>query len=103
MKPGRTANKTLQVLRFLRGREDFFTIPQIGQELQITTNQASAALYNLRRTRCVDVVIEPDGTGWWFALPPEMDAHKRPSPEEVLDGIKRQRNWRREKKDKKEG
>jgi hypothetical protein len=29
-------------------------------------NQVTAALFHLRKQRVVDVVVETDGTGWWF-------------------------------------
>lgn len=38
-----------------------------------TRNRINAALHHLRKARVVDVVIEPDGTGWWYALPPQED------------------------------
>lgn len=98
MKIGRVENITLRVERHLRSLDDFATIPMIAAALGVARNQVSASLHNLRRVRCADVVIEPDGRGWWFALPPELDAHVRPSPEEIVSGIKRQRNWRRERK-----
>lgn len=36
-------------------------------------NQISAALHHLRKRHAVDVVIERDGTGWWFATPGSDD------------------------------
>jgi len=36
-------------------------------------NQVSAALHHLRKRHAVDVVVELDGTGWWFATPSNDD------------------------------
>lgn len=40
-------------------------------------NQISAALHDLRKYEAADVVVEPDGTGWWFANPQHMDKRSR--------------------------
>lgn len=52
----------------------------------------TGALHSLRRFHVADVVIQ-DGIGWWFALPPEMDARLRTCDEHVPHptGIKRNR------------
>ena len=51
-----------------------------------THNRINAALHHLRKARVVDVVIEPDGTGWWYALPPQEDErslrHELRTPED---------------------
>lgn len=41
------------------------------------SNQISAAIHELRKYEVVDVVIDPDGTGWWFTNPKHMDKRSR--------------------------
>lgn len=51
-----------------------------------TRNRINAALHHLRKAQVVGVVIEPDGTGWWYALPPQEDVrsmrHELRTPED---------------------
>lgn len=72
-----TSTTTL-VLETLRNPDSEFMTRQM---LQTATGRGDApvsgALCHLRAHRCVDVVVNPDGTGWWFALPPELDTRKR--------------------------
>ena len=65
---------TSRVEDLLRGRDDFMTQDMIFEDLRTETrNRINAALHHLRKRRVVDVVIEPDGTGWWYALPAVED------------------------------
>lgn len=65
------------VLESLRTSDDFMNQGQLAATTGCNKNQVSAALHMLRRVRAVDVVVNPDGTGWWFALPPESDKRCR--------------------------
>lgn len=48
---------------------DFVSRNQLVARTGRTPNQVVAALHHLREHHAVDVVIEVDGTGWWFATP----------------------------------
>ena len=68
---------TSLVLAVLRSGGDFYNAKMLRRETGANGNQVSAALHDLRKYRAADVVIETDGTGWWFALPPEADLRTR--------------------------
>jgi len=69
---------TSLVLAELRGRAEDFASPRMLQAATSGSDrQVMAALRHLRKFRAVDVVVEVDGTGWWFALPPEGDARTK--------------------------
>ena len=56
------------VLDALVAADDFLTIAQIqGRCRTSSLNQIRAALFQLRRQRAVDVVIEQDGISYWMA------------------------------------
>ena len=78
--------------------EEFMTRQMLVQATGATDGQVSAALHWLRKAQCVDVVINPDGMGWWFALPPEMDVRQR-APNETTFARRpgRSRFWTRVK------
>lgn len=91
----RAVNFTLRVETYLRTIDDFATIAMIRDATSLNYNQIYASLHNLRRNRVVDVIIDPDGIGWWFARPPEDDTRDRHYVE-IKQGIVRpRRNWRR--------
>ena len=46
--------------------EDFMSLPMLVKITGRSSSQVSAALHHLRVHRAVDVVIEKDGTCWWF-------------------------------------
>lgn len=81
---------TLLTEEVLRGCDDFLNRRQIEQLTGCSANQASAALFHLRKRRVVDVIVEADGVGWWYALPPEQDTRSR-TVSERKDGEKRNR------------
>src|SRR5712691_1892798 len=68
---------TRLVLEALRGGDDFMTQRMLRDETSCTTNQVSAACHGLRRGRAADVIVQPDSSAWWFALPPEGDTRLR--------------------------
>lgn len=53
--------------------EDFMTTQQLMEATGSAYNQCTAALFHLRRRGAVDVVVEADGRGWWFATPGDDD------------------------------
>lgn len=65
---------TSLVLGALRKQDDFMDNAMLRAITGGNSNQVSAALIHLRKFRAVDVVVNPDGRGWWFALPPAQDA-----------------------------
>lgn len=85
-----TTHTTL-VLEYLRKQDDFVTIPQIVAATGSTPNQVRAALHSMRKARAVDVVIEPDGVGWWFATPEEDDQRLRIVEERTPEGTPRRK------------
>ena len=60
-------------------------------------NQISAALHDLRKYEAVDVVIEPDGTGWWFTNPSHMDRRSRVVLERTPESQPRRRRRKEDK------
>lgn len=64
---------TSLIEEYLRGIDDFASLSMIVQATGSTRNQIQAALFNLRHYRAIDVVVNPDGVGWWYALPKEED------------------------------
>lgn len=61
-------------------QNDFASIRELMEATGSKYNQVNAALFHLRKRRAVDVVIESDGTGWWFATPDD-DNRIRPIDE----------------------
>lgn len=52
---------------------DFAALRQLVQATGANVHQVSAALHHLRKRRAVDVVIESNGDGFWYATPEEDD------------------------------
>lgn len=90
----KTTNTSL-VEAYLRGSDDFVSARQLVKALGLTGSQVSASLHHLRRLRVVDVVIETDGQGWWFALPPEEDLRSHVFEERAIEVAPRRRRKRR--------
>lgn len=55
-------------LELLVKRDDFLTTHQVAVMIGATYNQASAALFHLRKRHAIDIVIDK-GIGYWFATP----------------------------------
>lgn len=68
---------TSLVEEILRSTEDFFTVDMLVARGAGTPHQVRSTLIHLRIRRAADVVINPDGTGWWFALPKDYDTRSR--------------------------
>lgn len=82
---------TMLVVEVLRQRDDFLTKQQLVEALagRATKRQIDVALYWLRQSRAVDVIIQPDGTAWWYALPAELDRRQRHVDERAIEGKRR--------------
>lgn len=79
------------VLAALRESDDFMNQQALREKLpNVSRNAISAALYSLRKYRAIDVVVEVDGTGFWFALPEISDQRQR-TVDEIVEGIHRNR------------
>lgn len=75
MKKSKQQTWTSRVEEVLRATDDFMSRKMLKHRIpDINDNQLSAALLSLRGYRVVDVIVNPDGEGWWFALPTEGDA-----------------------------
>lgn len=69
---------TTVIMATLRAADDFMSQRMLRAAcVGVTPNQISAALCHLRKRHAVGVVVEPDGVGWWFALPPAEDDRSR--------------------------
>lgn len=79
------------VLQALRDRDDFMTRQMLEAATGRKSSPIAGALHHLRKMNAVDVVINPDGQAWWYALPPEGDKRSRSHDEHVPypTGIKR--------------
>lgn len=78
MKAIKVPTYTTLVLEMLRERDDFMNRKMLIASIKdMNRDQLSAALISLRNYRAIDVIVEPDGEGWWYALPPEDDTRLR--------------------------
>lgn len=66
------------------GVQDFWRLDQLTAETGANLNQVWAALVHLRKHQAVDVVIEADGTGWWFATP-HLDQRTKRVDERIVE------------------
>jgi len=76
------------VLEVLRKTDDFVNYAMLMQATGYSVMQVSAACHNLRKHNAIGVEVAPDGTGWWYALPPEYD-NRTYVLKGVVDGIER--------------
>ncbi len=95
----RTTATTL-IAEVLRIRDDFMTRRMICMALtgRASPNQVNAALFWLRKAGVVDVIIEADGTGWWYARPQEEDRRSRHHEERAIEGKRKPRRRKGEVK-----
>jgi hypothetical protein len=69
---------TTLVLTALRAVDDFMDRRMLRVALPgVKHDQIGAALIHLRKHHAVDVVIEHDGVGWWYAAAPANDNRSR--------------------------
>ena len=72
--------------------QDFMNVEQLMSATGSKYSQITAALFNLRKFQAVDVVIETDGTGWWFATPERDLRHHQQETRRVEEpGTRRRR------------
>jgi DNA-binding transcriptional regulator GbsR (MarR family) len=71
-KANKVPTVTSQVMEALTQYDDFLSMDDIVALTGCSKNNVSSALFALRHYKAVDVVIQPDGRGWWFAVP-ELD------------------------------
>ena len=57
------------VNNFLKARSDFTNTAMLVRATGCQRSTIMVALWHLRKHHAADVVIEMDGTGWWFATP----------------------------------
>lgn len=81
---------TRLVVEALRGHDDFMTQRMLMVETDCTSSQVSAVCHTLRKAQVMDVIVNPDGQGWWYALPPEGDTRIR-AIDEIQAEIHRRR------------
>jgi hypothetical protein len=84
-RPKKTTATTL-IVELLRQRDDFMSKAMLVEALtgRATKHQIDSALPWLRQVRAIDVIIENDGTSWWYALPPEHDVRVRQMEEMAI-------------------
>lgn len=69
---------TSLVLGALRAADDFLSVTILVKSTGKTRDQVKSALWWLLKISAVDVVVdERNGTGWWYALPPESDKRSK--------------------------
>lgn len=64
---------TKLVLDALRECDDFLNYRMLEKITDKNARQVSAACIHMRKRHAIDCIVEPDGTAWWYALPPESD------------------------------
>lgn len=81
------------VTEALRTADDFMSRRMIEAATGRPSNAISGALHHLHKAQVVDVVVDENGTGWWLALPADMDQRKLRHDEHAPypTGIKRRR------------
>lgn len=81
---------------FLKARSDFTSTAMLVRATGCQRSTIMVALWHLRKHRAVDVVIERDGTGWWFATPTtDTRLFQRPHRAEETKGRKPAKHRRR--------
>lgn len=97
MKAQKEPTTTTLVTEVLRQADDFMSIEMIMIATGRNRNNVNAACHHLRKHCVVDVVIAPNGVGWWFALPPADDDRSRTVEERTPESKKRNRKSRKTK------
>lgn len=86
------------VEELLRASDDFLSVEMLIAAIPGSyASQISVTLQDLRRYRACDVVVNADGKGWWYALPPGNDTRRR-KYKEISQGIRRKPHKRAAKK-----
>ncbi len=87
------------VERALREADDFLSRDMLVARGCGRPEQVSHALHYLRSQHVVDVVVNPDGTGWWFALPANLDTRSKHIPERAPEQGPRRTTRRKKHED----
>lgn len=85
------ATTTFLVEKELRSADDFMSTAMLIRATNRNANQISAALHHLRNKGVVDVVVQPDGRGWWFALSAFEDKRTKTYEERTMESKPRRR------------
>jgi hypothetical protein len=68
-------------------RDDLLTrVQKLAPGVTITKSHLHAALFHLRKHKCIDVVIDPDQRGWWCWIGDDDRYYK---VEQIKDGVRR--------------
>ena len=73
---------TNKVLRILVDADDFMNYAMLCKATGANLNQISASCLHMLKRRAVDVVIDKDGVGWWYATP-DTDNRTRARREQI--------------------
>jgi len=91
----RQPTTTSLVLEALRATQEFMSIDMLRRMTErYNVGDVQAALHHLRKYHAVDVVVEKDGTGWWFATGYDS---RRYAQQAIVPDIHRQRHSRKAK------
>jgi hypothetical protein len=90
---------TSLILAALRERDDFMTYRMLREATGLDVNQVSASCFHLRNRRAIGVEVLPDGSSWWYPLPPEEDNRSRIQEHRTPES--RPRKARKPRKEKK--
>ena len=82
---------TCLVLAALRAADDFLNRRTLMTATGRSHNQVDAATHHLRKRHAVDCVVEPDGSAWWYALPPTTDDRSYHIDERTIETAPRRR------------
>lgn len=96
-KRGAVDTTTKLVMEALRASDDFMNYRMLTAATKRNYNQVSAACFHLRKRGAIDLVIETDGVGWWYALPAESDTRSRIVDERVPESKPRKMRKTRRK------
>lgn len=97
MRIKQTTTTTL-VMEALISADDLLSTSMLVERTRRSRNQVSAACYWLWKARAIDVVVNPDGTPWWFALPAIEDRRVKTIEQIVVGIVKPGRRNRRSQK-----
>ena len=77
--------KVEQALRDAASGPVFLSRGLLAQATGESLPSVTRALLYLQERGVADVVVENDGSGWWYALPPEQDTRTRKLTERVRE------------------
>ena len=86
-----TVPTTTHLLELALNQDDFKSVSMLAKEIGREPHHVQCTLIYLRHMHVADVVINPDGTGWWYRLPPENDLRIRTFEERPEETAPRKR------------